>query len=109
MRQCSILKYCYARRIRNQDPPGQGSGQVIATIRPEDISISKEQKKGRIKTAVYSVLPAGSETIIAVQRDDLSLTVKVNGFTDIRMDDIVWLDLSSEQMNFYDPETEKIL
>ncbi len=55
------------------------------------------------------MLPAGSETIIAVQRDDLSLTVKVNGFTDIRMDDNVWLDLSSEQMNFYDPETEKIL
>ena len=90
-------------------PPRQGSGKVIATVRPEDISISKEKKDGWPRLCVYSVLPAGSETIIAVQRDDLSLTVKVNGFTDIRMDDNVWIDLSAESINFYNPETEALL
>ena len=90
-------------------PPGQGSGKVIATVRPEDISISKEKKDGWPRFSVYSVLPAGSETIIAVQSDDLSLTVKVNGFTDIGMDDNVWIDLSAETINFYNPETEALL
>jgi ABC-type sugar transport system ATPase subunit len=90
-------------------PPRRGSGKVIATVRPEDISISKEKKDGWPRLCVYSVLPAGSETIIAVQRDDLSLTVKVNGFTDIRMDDNVWIDLSAESINFYNPETEALL
>lgn len=90
-------------------PPGQGSGKVIATVRPEDISISKEKKDGWPKLSVYSVLPAGSETIIAVHSDDLSLTVKVNGFTDIGMDDNVWIDFSAESINFYNPETEALL
>jgi len=90
-------------------PPGQGSGKVIAAVRPKDISISKEKKDGWPKLSVYSVLPAGSETIIAVHSDDLSLTVKVNGFTDIGMDDNVWIDFSAESINFYNPETEALL
>jgi hypothetical protein len=55
------------------------------------------------------VLPAGSETIIAVQRDDLSLTVKVNGFTDIKMDDELWIHLHERSINFYNPESGALL
>jgi len=49
--------------------------QIIGTIRPEDIVISEKKIDGGLKTNVYSVLPAGSETIITVQNGDLSLSV----------------------------------
>ena len=83
--------------------------QVLATIRPEDVAISAGKKQGWLETKVYSVLPAGSETIITVQSGPLNLSVKINGFTAIKMDDLLWLDLDPEKMNYYDVETERLI
>jgi len=58
---------------------------------------------------VYSVLPAGSETIVAVKWDNLDLTLKMNGFSDLKIDDEVWIDFSADQMNYFDPESQKLL
>ena len=82
---------------------------IIATIRPEEIRITKEKDSAWLEGTVYSVLPAGSETIITVKSDDLDLTLKMNGFSDIQIDDRVWMDFSSDQMNYFDPESEKLL
>lgn len=82
---------------------------VLATIRPEDVGISAGKKKGWLETKVYSVLPAGSETIITVQSGSLSLSVKINGFTAIKMDDLLWLNFDPEKMNYYDIETERLI
>ena len=82
---------------------------IIATIRPEEISIKKEKDTAWLEGTVYSVLPAGSETIITVKRDSLDLTLKMNGFSDFQVDDMVWMDFCSDQMNYFDPENEKLL
>ena len=55
----------------------------------------------------YSILPVGSETIINVQSSDFSLSVKVNGFSDIQMDDPVWVHLNESAVNFYDSRNEQ--
>ncbi len=83
--------------------------KMIATIRPEDIEVSKTEKDGWIKVDVYSVLPAGSETILSVKKGDVDITVKVNGFTDIKMNQTIWVNIDSLKMNYYDPDTEKLL
>jgi ABC-type sugar transport system ATPase subunit len=49
----------------------------------------------------------GSETIINVQSADLSLSVKVNGFSEIQMDDPVWVRLNESAVNFYDGKSEQ--
>ena len=51
---------------------------IIAGIRSEDIRIKKSDA-GEYR--IYSVLPAGSETIINVIKGDAHITVKVSGFT----------------------------
>ena len=79
------------------------------TIRPEEIKIKSEKDTNWLECTTYSVLPAGSETIITVKKDDMDLTLKVNGFADFKVDDKVWIDFSAEQMNYYDPETEKLI
>ena len=83
--------------------------QVLATIRPEDVGISAGKKQGWLETKVYSLLPAGSETIITVQSGSLNLSVKINGFTAIKMDDLLWLYLDPEKMNYYDIKTERLI
>lgn len=82
---------------------------LTVTIRPEEIKIKSENDVDWMECTIYSVLPAGSETIITVKKDDLDLTLKINGFADYKIDDTVWIDFSSERMNYYDPGTEKLL
>ena len=83
--------------------------QIIGAIRPEDISISREERMGWLKTKTYSVLPAGSETIITVENNDLSFSIKLHGFTDIQMDDDIWINFDPLNMNYYDPQTKKLV
>jgi multiple sugar transport system ATP-binding protein len=82
--------------------------QIIGAIRPEDINISRKERMGWLKTKTYSVLPAGSETIVTVENNDLSFSIKLQGFTDIQMDDDIWINFDPQKMNYYDPQTEKL-
>ncbi|PID59601.1 sugar ABC transporter ATP-binding protein [candidate division KSB3 bacterium] len=83
--------------------------EVLGTIRPEDLEISTVEREGWLKTRTYSVLPAGSETIVTVENETTSLAVKVNGFTDIKIDDELWLSFNPLSMNYYDPHTEQLI
>ncbi|MCP4402045.1 MAG: ABC transporter ATP-binding protein [bacterium] len=83
--------------------------ELIGTIRPEDIEVSTTEREGWLKTRTYSVLPAGSETILAVENDELSLAVKMNGFTNIAIEDVLWVSFDPSNMNFYDPKTELLI
>ncbi len=82
---------------------------IIVTIRPEEIKIKSERDTAWLECTIYSVLPAGSETIITVKKEDLELTLKINGFANFNVNDTVWIDFNSNQMNYYDSRTEKLL
>ncbi len=82
---------------------------LTVTIRPEEIKIKSKSDVNWLECIIYSVLPAGSETIITVKKDNMDLTLKINGFATFQVDDRVWIDFSADQMNYYDPETEKLL
>jgi multiple sugar transport system ATP-binding protein len=86
---------------------GADGAEVIGTVRPEDIQVSQTRVQGWVEMRTYSILPAGSETIINVRRGQLTLSVKVGGFAHIEMDDPVWIRFDAGDMNFYDPGTEK--
>lgn len=86
-----------------------GSEELIGAIRPEDIEVSRNKVEGWVEMRTYSILPAGSETIINVRKGGLSFSVKAGGFARISMDEPVWIRFNGENMNFYDPTTEKLI
>jgi multiple sugar transport system ATP-binding protein len=85
------------------------SVDLIGAVRPEDIEVSRKKLSGWLEMRAYSILPAGSETIINIRKDRLTISVKVNGFADIDMDEPVWIRFDSAKMNFYDPHTENLV
>jgi multiple sugar transport system ATP-binding protein len=85
------------------------STDLIGAVRPEDIEVSRTKRPGWLEMRAYSILPAGSETIINIRKEHLTISVKVNGFADIAMDDPVWIRFDSAKMNFYNPETENLV
>lgn len=83
--------------------------KVVVGIRPEDISISPQQVPGGVEFNAYSVLPSGADSTIIARRDDLELTIKVMGISQIKMDQKIWLTFSPQTLNLYNKEDGKLI
>ena len=85
------------------------TGKVVLTIRPEDITISTEPVPDGIEFTAYSVLPAGADSSIIAQRDDVELTIREMGTCKIRMDEKIWLKINQDAVNLYDENSGKLI
>ncbi len=95
------------QRVSEPDIAGKN---VIAGVRAEDIIVKKVKDNGGTSAfSVYSVLPAGSETILTIRRGETDLAVKLSGFTDIKIDDTLDISIDPDKVSFYDPETENLI
>ncbi len=90
-------------------PPDHQGNSAVLTVRPEDINIRRERHQDWTECQVYSVLPAGSETIVTVTLGETTIALKINGFTDLKVEDIIWIDFEESQINYFDPDTEKLI
>ena len=84
-------------------------GKVVMAVRPEDIAILTMPEDGAIEFTAYSVLPAGADTTIIAQLEDVSLTVRVSGISHINMDDKIWLKFDPATLNLYDKENGNLI
>lgn len=82
----------------------EGAGAVTLALRPEDVGISREPLAGATPFQVYSVLPAGSETLIELQNGDTRLLVKEIGESDYPLDETVWVNVDRQKLLVYDTE-----
>jgi len=85
------------------------TGKVVVGVRPEDIVISDTPIPGAVEFRAYSVLPAGADTTIVALIDELEVTIKVMGISQIKMDDKIWLKFESKSLNLYDKETGDLI
>ncbi|RTE10773.1 ABC transporter ATP-binding protein [Paenibacillus whitsoniae] len=91
-------------------PTSSVSNKVVLAIYPEDIRISAEKVEGAIPLVVYSVMPAGSETLIQLTTSpDNLLLVKVIGELDYPVGKTVWVTLPLDKINLYDKETGRLV
>lgn len=95
--------------VRLPAPIEFSGDEIVLTIRPENVVVRPEKGNDSLECRISSVLPAGSETVIAARVGETAITLKVNGFTDLKMDDLIWIEFNPDKLNYYDPESEKIL
>ena len=82
---------------------------VTAAIRPEDIRISRKEEEDSISGEVYSLLPAGAETIIQVKRKDFIFNIRDVRELSLDIGAIVYLHFSKDSIIFYDQEKGSLL
>lgn len=89
--------------------PARASGSIVAAIRPEDAHISLSPLPEAVEWMVYSVLPAGSEIIVNVRRNNLMLTIRETRTISLEMDRCVWLTFDPNAINLFDKETGNLI
>lgn len=85
------------------------TGRVVVGVRPEDITISTSAIADAVEFTVYSVLPSGAETTIVALLQNMEVTIKVMGISNIKMDDKIWLKFIPDLLNLYDKETGNLI
>lgn len=85
------------------------SDNITLSVKPEDIKIYSEPIGNGVEAQVYSVLPAGSETLIQLKIGDQLLTAKEIGEVNYPLDSKVWITFSFNKINVYDNKTGKLI
>lgn len=84
------------------------SEQLTLALKPEDIIIHSEKVENAIECEVYSILPAGSETLIQLRTGNEELLVKEMGEVNYETDSKVWITFLTNKICIYD-ESGKII
>jgi multiple sugar transport system ATP-binding protein len=85
------------------------TGNVVVGIRPEDIAISTEPSPGAVEFCAYSVLPSGADSTIIARLDNIELTIREMGISQIQMDQKIWLTFDQSTINIYNKETGNLI
>jgi multiple sugar transport system ATP-binding protein len=81
--------------------------RVVLVTHPECLDISTDKVPSSTQMSVYSVLMAGSETLIYLQSENLVLVSKKEGQVKVKTDQEAWVSFAS--FNLYDSETQELL
>ncbi|MEE9428465.1 MAG: ABC transporter ATP-binding protein [Paracoccaceae bacterium] len=88
-------------------PVSEGmDGKLIASIRPENVRVSNDAKKGWLEAKVENVQPTGADTIIQVFAGETVITLVQSGFITMDYGAPLWLDFDLSALNFFDPQTK---
>lgn len=94
--------------------PGMEGSEVVLAIRPEHIQlhgdVDAQPDLLKFTASVYSVLPAGSETLVQLMVDDnLQILAKHMGENTLSAGDLVQVSIRTDCINVFDAKTGKIL
>ena len=102
----------YAFDKEDMDPDFKASGEfdAILGIRPEQVVINhSRQSESDLEAKVYTVMPAGSETLVTVKVGEAQIIIKELGITHYETDQTVYLSLDNKKMNVFDKQSQKLI
>ena len=84
-------------------------GKLVASIRPESISVSHKAKAKWLEVTVENVQPTGADTIIQVFAGKTPITMLLSGFITMNEGASLWIEFPLNALNFFDPDSTNSL
>ncbi len=92
------------------DVPSGKEFDVVIGIRPEQIAINTARMMpSDVAANIYTLMPAGSETLISVRSGGHGLVIKTLGFRQFAPDQEVYLSINTKKINVFDKESENLI
>lgn len=85
------------------------SEKVTLALKPEHIKIHSSPINKGVKCQVYSVLPAGSETLVQLRLGNEIVLVKIMGEAHFPVDSYVWITFLADTISLYNNTNGKIV
>lgn len=82
-----------------------GQSDVVLGVRPEDISISKNEIAGSMAAEVYTIEPLGLKTIVDLQIGETVFKATVAPSFDVQFKEKVWLTFARDKIHVFDKST----
>lgn len=86
-----------------------GDKEFELAIRPELIRLNKKPVPNSYEVSVYSIMPAGSETLIQLQKEKTFILAKEIGIRNYEMDSSVWVECDLRDINVYNKRTGRLV
>jgi len=100
----------FPRKDMTGEAPQSGTHEVVLGIRPEQVTIRGErQKPSDIEAKIYTSRPAGSETLVTVRVNSVSMVIKALGITSYSPDQTVYLAIDPQKINVFDKASEALI
>jgi multiple sugar transport system ATP-binding protein len=99
----------FPKELWTEDIHEENKFDCVLGIRPEKIRISTSETPGGTSAVIYSVQPAGSETIIHVNAGKTSLLIKEMGIKSYKMDQPVWLDTDLSKVIVFSKKSGRLI
>lgn len=101
--------FCFDRDDMVEEFKSVSEFDAVLGIRPEQIGLSTVQSTSDEPAAkVYTVMPAGSETLVTVKLGESQIIVKELGNTNYTTDQTLYLKLDQKKMNVFDKNSGKL-
>jgi multiple sugar transport system ATP-binding protein len=102
-------RHVFPKELFTEEMPAQTNFDCAMGIRPEKLAIRETECPGGMPALVYSVQPAGSETIVTVHAGNTSLLVKEIGIKSYKVDQPVWLETDNSKVIVFYRETGRLI
>jgi ABC-type sugar transport system ATPase subunit len=87
-----------------------GKGKVILGVRPEDVTVAKEEFGDQgVAGEAYVIEPLGRDDLVDVLVGDEHVHILADPALRLRIGDQLKLDFNTEKIQFFDPETQQSL
>ena len=105
---CSLGNFTFPQKDLTEATPS-GEFDCVIGVRPEQITMTRENADGTVEAKVYADQPAGSETLITVVCGQDELLVKQIGIQMYEINQPVHLKIDPDKFNVYDAASEKLV
>ncbi len=99
----------FGRESFTEAVPEAGSFEAVVGVRPELVGILEEPVSGSIEAQVYSVMPAGSETMVYLEVGGERILSKQNGLRQYSTGQRVWLRIIPAKTNVFHKDSKKLV
>ena len=83
--------------------------EVVAAIRPENIMRVSAPRMNTLKAEVYTILPAGPETILQVKYDEIIFNILMTQETEAEVGEQIYIHFPPEHILIFDQDSQKLL
>jgi multiple sugar transport system ATP-binding protein len=83
-----------------------GGRSIVLGVRPENVTVTPDQKPFSIPAEVYVVEDLGSERMVDLRIDGQPASARIDGRFEPKIGDRVWISFSPDDSHLFDPQTE---